>query len=124
MRRRQTRIRSRLHGLPQRQEPPVVTAFPGLIAHAVELMILGVAELKRYRGDAAILVKWTGKANLGSHPTSLDAARLSQCHNCSGDALRSKVCDAFRRASEANSAMDLLTQLIEWLRDELRQLDA
>jgi len=38
------------------------------------------------------------------------------------DYFRGKVCDAFRRASEAQDAMDLLTQLIEWVRAELQQL--
>jgi hypothetical protein len=38
------------------------------------------------------------------------------------DYFRGKVCDAFRGAWEAHDAMDLLTQLIEWMRDELQQL--
>jgi len=55
-------------------------------------------------------------------PTLIDGLIVQLILN--SDYFRGKVCDAFRRASEANSAMDLLTQLIEWLRDELRQLDA
>jgi hypothetical protein len=55
-------------------------------------------------------------------PTLIDGLIVQLILN--SDYFRGKVCDAFRRASEANSAMDLLRQLIEWLRDELRQLDA
>jgi hypothetical protein len=55
-------------------------------------------------------------------PTLIDGLMVQLILN--SDYFRGKVCGAFRRASEADSAMDLLMQLIEWMRDELRQLDA
>jgi hypothetical protein len=54
-------------------------------------------------------------------PTLIDGLIVQLILN--SDYFRGKVCDAFRRASEADNAMDLLMQLIEWMRDELRQLD-
>ena len=54
-------------------------------------------------------------------PTLLDGLIVQLLLN--SDYFRGKVCAAFRRASEADSAMDLLMQLIEWMRDELRQLE-
>jgi hypothetical protein len=55
-------------------------------------------------------------------PTLIDGLIVQLLLN--SDYFRGKVCDAFRRASEAHSAMDLLMQLIEWMRDELRRLEA
>ncbi len=55
-------------------------------------------------------------------PTLIDGLIVQLILN--SDYFRGKVCAAFRRASEADSAMDLLMQLIEWMRDELRQLEA
>jgi len=55
-------------------------------------------------------------------PTLLDGLFIQLLLNT--DHIRGKLADAFRQASEANSAMELLVILIAWMRDELRRLDA
>lgn len=53
-------------------------------------------------------------------PTLLDGLTVQLILN--SDYFRAQVCAAFARAAEAESAPQLLGQLINWLRDELRQL--
>jgi hypothetical protein len=55
-------------------------------------------------------------------PTLIDGLIVQLILN--SDYFRSNLCSAFRRAWDAHSAMELLTQLIEWMRDELQQLNA
>jgi hypothetical protein len=55
-------------------------------------------------------------------PTLLDGLFVQLLLNA--EHFRGKLCDAFRQASAANSATELLVILIAWMRDELRHLDA
>jgi hypothetical protein len=55
-------------------------------------------------------------------PTLIDGLIVQLILN--SEYFRGNVCEAFRRASTAQSAIEILTQLIEWMRDELRQLNA
>ena len=55
-------------------------------------------------------------------PTLLDGLFVQLLLNA--DHFRGKLCDAFKQASVANSATDLLVILIAWMREELRHLDA
>lgn len=50
-------------------------------------------------------------------PTLLDGLMIQLILN--SDYFRAQVCAAFQRASEAHSAMGILVQLIQWMRDEL-----
>ncbi len=53
-------------------------------------------------------------------PTLLDGLFVQLILN--SDYFRGQLCHAFRQASEANSAIELLVQLIGWLREELKNL--
>jgi len=54
-------------------------------------------------------------------PTLLDGLTVQLILN--SDYFRGRVCRAFQQAGEAKNTTKLLVQLIEWLRDELKQLN-
>ena len=50
-------------------------------------------------------------------PTLIDGLMVQLI--CNSDYFRGQVCRAFRRAGEAHSAIEILVQLVRWMRDEL-----
>jgi hypothetical protein len=55
-------------------------------------------------------------------PTLLDGLTVELILN--SDHFRGRVCDAFRRAAEARNVAEFLVQILEWLRDEFRDMPA
>ncbi|HZD88980.1 MAG TPA: hypothetical protein VE224_02695, partial [Pseudolabrys sp.] len=55
-------------------------------------------------------------------PTLLDGLTVELILN--SDYFRGRVCAAFRRAADARDVPQFLVQILEWLRDEFRQISA